>query len=146
MEIKIEETNLKVVLRVLRVLPEFEPMLEDQFYLDKVGNKESLMLIASKGHEIVGCKAGYDRFNDGSFYSWLGGVLPEHRNQGIARKLADYQENWVKKRGYTSLKFKTLNRHKSMLIFSIKNGFSINGVKEKDEIENYKINLIKQLE
>ena len=145
MEVKIEESNLKVVLRVLRVLPEFDQMLQDDFYLEKVGKKESLMLIATKGHEIVGCKAGYNRYGDGSFYSWLGGVLPDHRNEGIATILADYQENWAKAHGYTSIKFKTLNKHRNMLLFSIRNGFSINGLKEKDEIENYKIRLIKQL-
>ena len=56
-----------------------------------------LSLIAEIENQSVGFKIGYDRFKDGSFYSWMGGVLPEFRKKGVASALADFQENWAKK-------------------------------------------------
>ncbi len=145
MDFKIEESELSIALQVLREIPEFDQMPENKAYIEKVRNKESLVLIASHKGNAVACKAGYNRYNDGSFYSWLGGVLPAYRKLGIAKRLADYQEEWAKERGYSSIKFKTLNRHKQMLLFSIKNGFHIYDEEEKAEIEDYKIRLIKEL-
>ena len=64
---------------------------------------------------------------------------------GLAKKLADFQEKWALENGFSAIRFKTLNRHKAMLTFAINNGFQIYSVKPKDEIENYRIELIKDL-
>ena len=145
MDIEIVEGKLEAALQVLRQLPEFDRLLAKDYYFEKLKNKPSLILLAKVDHILVGCKVGYDRYDDGSFYSWLGGVIPGFRKDGIARQLADRQESWAKQNGYESIKFKTLNRHKSMLIFAVKNGFEIYNVKPKDELENYRIEMIKNL-
>ncbi len=145
MEIQIVEGNLTAALEVLHQLPEFDRLLENDYYFDKIRSRESLVLIAKSDASVVGCKVGYDKFQDGSFYSWLGGVIPSARKIGIAKLLASDQEQWAKTKGYKSIKFKTLNRHKTMLIFAIKNGFEIYNVKPKDELENYRIEMIKEL-
>lgn len=145
MEIKIEASNLQSILKVLKQIPEFERLQSQEFYLNKVGNKESLMLIATIDNQVVGCKAGYDKYKDGSFYSWLGAVIPEYRKRGIAKMLADHQEEWAKRMGYNSIRFKTKNRHKSMLHFALGNGFSIFNVQPKEELGRFRIELIKQL-
>lgn len=145
MEIQIVEGALEEALDVLRHLPEFERLNENNNYLNKIDEESKLILLAKVKSETVACKVGYDKFKDGSFYSWLGGVLPKYREAGIARKLASRQEDWARQKGYTTLKFKTLNRHKSMIIFAIKNGFEIYNIKPKDELENYRIEMIKEL-
>lgn len=142
---EIEKSSLDEALSLLKQLPEFDRLRPADYYHGKLRGKNHLILTAKQNDEVIGCKVGYDRFEDGSFYSWLGGVLPAHRKSGIAKKLADYQEDWAKSQKYTSIKFKTLNRHKAMLQFAIKNGFSIYNVKPKDELEHYKIELIKKL-
>lgn len=145
MEAQIVEAKLTTALEVLRQLPEFDRMLDNDYYFDKLRSREHLILIAKIDSSIVGCKVGYDKFTDGSFYSWLGGVIPSARKAGVAKLLASHQEQWAKSKGYTSIKFKTLNRHKHMLLFAIKNGFEIYNVKPKDELENYRIEMIKDL-
>ncbi|GAB5528132.1 MAG: GNAT family N-acetyltransferase [Roseivirga sp.] len=141
----IEEASLSEALSLLEQLPEFDQLKPEAHYEQLLGSSTRLILVAKNHGTIVACKIGYDRFEDGSFYSWLGGVLPPHRRSGIAKKLADYQEEWALRNGFASIKFKTQNRHKAMLQFAIKNGFSIYNVKPKDELELYRIELVKKL-
>ena len=44
----------------------------------------ALILIAEADSQPVGFKLGYPA-EDGSLYSWLGGVLPAHRKTGLAQ-------------------------------------------------------------
>jgi ribosomal protein S18 acetylase RimI-like enzyme len=50
----------------------------------------SLILVASIQKMLLGYKVAYKDGQD--LYSWMGGVLPEYRKMGIAKKLADEQE------------------------------------------------------
>lgn len=145
MDVTIREGSIQEALIVLKQLPEFDRLLEDSYYAEKLSGKKHLILVAQVNSTLLGCKLGYDRYNDDSFYSWLGGVIPSNRKQGIAKLLSQAQEAWIKRAGYKTIKFKTLNRHKAMLHFSINNGFDIVNVKPKDEIENYRIELIKSI-
>ena len=70
-------------------------------------------------------KVGYDRFNDGSFYSWMGGVLPRFRKMGVAQLLLAEQEAWAVQNGFSAIKLKTRKKHGAMLEFSLKRGFVI---------------------
>ena len=82
--------------------------------------------IALKEDKVVGYKIGY-ALNREQFYSWLGGVDAEYRNQGIASRLMEQQHQHVKKMGYKALQTKTKNKWRSMLILNIKSGFDIIG-------------------
>ncbi|MCC6281298.1 MAG: GNAT family N-acetyltransferase [Saprospiraceae bacterium] len=86
-----------------------------------------LVLWAENEHkQAVGFKIGY-RQDPSTWYSWLGGVLPEYREQGIAGRLMQHQHGWVKSRGYRRIQTKTMNRWRSMLILNLKHGFDIIG-------------------
>lgn len=141
----IKEGSFSEALEVLEKLPEFDPLLSTDHYLERMEGKEKLILIAYVNHQATGCKVAYNRFNDGSLYSWLRGVDPVFRNKGLAKGMADYQEKWALQNGFKANRFKTLNRHKAMLSFAINNGFQIFNVKPKDELENYRLELIKHL-
>ncbi len=127
-------------------IPEFGDNLYDEsVFIERLSVAESLILVAKTNTRIVGFKSGYKRFNDGSFYSWMGGVLPEFRKLRIAKKLADAQEKWAKEHGYNAITFKTRNRLKPMLIFALKNGFDIIDVIPQDKDCNHRIILKKLL-
>lgn len=145
MEMEITEGTLKDALFVLNNLPEFDPLFSPGYYEEKIKDKSPLILVAKVDGKLAGCKVGYDKFKDGSFYSWLGGVIPEYRRLGLAKELALRQEAWALQKGFESVKFKTLNRHKKMLTFALNHGFDIYNLKPKDELENYRIELIKHL-
>ncbi|WP_231893415.1 GNAT family N-acetyltransferase [Rossellomorea aquimaris] len=99
--------------------------------------------IALIDKKVVGYKIGY-ALNREQFYSWLGGVDAEYRNQGIASRLIEQQHQHVKEMGYKSVQTKTKNKWRSMLILNIKSGFDIIGTYTDHEGET-KIILEKKL-
>lgn len=130
---------------ISRMLPEFNDPHEAEEYIKRLYGKKHLILIAYVHDQAIGFKVGYAKENDGSFYSWMGGVLPAYRQQGIAKELADAQETWARENGFTKIRFKTRNRHKNMLLFAIKNGFKIIAVEPRESTEEYRILLEKTL-
>lgn len=124
-------------------LPEFQAPYTESEIRDKLAGRPHLSLGAFDGERLAGFKLGYER--EGFFYSWLGGVLPEYRRQGVARLLADAQEAWALQNGYASVTFKTRNRHKAMLLFALKNGFFITGFEAKEDPTESRIWLRKAL-
>ena len=144
-EISIREGSLDEALEVLSKLPEFDKLKARDYYQSQLADDSAYILIAHIQDEPIACKLGYDRFQGGSFYSWLGGVLPAYRKLGIAKALARQQETFATSKGYASIRLKTQNRHKAMLLFAIKNGFELDNIKPKAELEFYRIELIKTL-
>jgi len=148
--IRIKEGNLKTVVELSLQIPEFTNPPVKEVYEHRILEVPHLILIAFVNKNPVGFKVGYERIGipEGSpktFYSWMGGVLPDFRRQNIALQLAEYQEEWAKQQKYLSITFKTRNQHKNMLIFALRRGFNIIDFKEKDTILTNRILLRKSL-
>jgi len=142
----IREGTITECIKISKNIPEFSNNIYEEIdYRQRLFNKQYLILVAVNHQEIIGFKIGYDRFQDGSFYSWLGGILPAYRKDGIALRLAMEQENWALKRGFQSIVLKTRNRFRNMLIFALKNGFSIEDIEIKENIDDNRIILRKNL-
>lgn len=116
-----------------------------QVYQRRLKGKSALVLLATVDGKPVGFKAGYDRFRDGSWYSWMGGVLEPWRGQGIAQQLLTAQEQWVAEQGFTTLYVKTRNRHKRMMAFLAINDYDIIRVEEKSTLAESRVLYAKQL-
>lgn len=101
------------------------------------------LVIAIKEGKLIGFKAGYEQ-KSSRFYSWIGGVSPLHRGQGIAGELMKAQHTWCHHHGYTAIQTKTKNRWKQMLILNLKHGFNVIGT-YTDETGEPKIILEKKL-
>lgn len=142
-EIEIDEVD-KVV-DVLNHLPEFAAVFYKQKLLDRLLKYESIILVAEYAGKLIACKVAYNRYFDGSIYSWLGGVLPPYRKQGIALLLQDKLEAEARKQFFHSIRMKTRNQHIEMLRFALKNGFQICGFQEKERLEDARIELVKGL-
>lgn len=138
------ETTLSSTLKVLNGIPEFSGKFTIEQLKDRL-QKDPLVLVAYENDKPVGCKIGYDRYGDGSFYSWLGGVLPEYRNRGIAQNLDDEMERRVRAKGFDSIVFKTRNKFKAMLQFAIKNRYQVVGFEEKGTVTEHRIVLKKEI-
>lgn len=102
-----------------------------------------LVLTAMDGEKVIGYKMGY-RLNEDTFYSWLGGVDPQYRRNGIASKLMEKQHEHLKEMGYKMVRTKTMNKWRGMLILNIKHGFDVIET-YTDEIGIHKIVLEKRL-
>jgi predicted GNAT superfamily acetyltransferase len=113
------------------ILVVYKSIFEDyklDFFKDRIHQKEDLLIVLCYyQNQLVAFKIGY-RYNNRTFYSWVGGVLPQYRRNGIAKKLAELQEQEVKVQGYQAIRTKSMNRFKSMMILNLKNGFDIKSV------------------
>lgn len=110
-----------------------------EVYEARLAAPSSLVLVATHGEELVGFKAGYDRYRDGSWYSWMGGVIAPWRGRGVAQQLLDAQERWVREQGYEILYVKTRNRHKRMIAFLAANDYDVLRVEEKSAIQETRV-------
>lgn len=136
--------TVKEAYEVFLNVPELNQYLSLHEMEKKLGN-EHLIIIAEIDQMLVGFKIGYLK-NNSEFYSWLGGVVPQYRQIGVAQKLLLFQETCVKKMGIKSISVKSMNKFPSMLRMLVKNGYEIMSVDFYKDPENERINFIKQLE
>ncbi|MDN5216428.1 GNAT family N-acetyltransferase [Fulvivirgaceae bacterium BMA12] len=144
-EVTVKKGSIVDVVKLSMQIPEFHQPHQENEYRLRLEDTPHLIAIAFSKNAAVGFKVGYQRENDGSFYSWMGGILPDFRRKGVARLLADYQENWARQQGYHTIKMKTRNRLKPMLYFALGNGFNIVKVDQRESVEENRIHLEKQL-
>ncbi|MGR3811410.1 GNAT family N-acetyltransferase [Jiulongibacter sp. NS-SX5] len=146
MSLLIKPSSIEECYRIAQLIPEFS---DGQYSLEeyhrRVEAKQHIALIAEMDGEPAGFKIGYDSEEPGTFYSWMGGVIPKFRKEGVARKLAKEQEKIAQENGYLKIRFKTRNYLKPMLIFALKNGFHIMQVESRQDISENRIILEKEL-
>jgi GNAT superfamily N-acetyltransferase len=114
--------------------------------LDRLAHRHDFLLILAKDRvtgKATGFKLGF-RDSPDTYYSWLGGVLPAARGQGLARRMMEYQHEWAAARGYTYIRTNTLNQWRAMLILNLQAGFDIIGTERRHDGE-VKILLEKKL-
>lgn len=127
-------------------LPEFHDPHSTDVYHARLSSVHHLILVAtSPDGKLMGFKVGYERNRNSSFYSWMGGVLPAYRSLGIARSLAEVQHKWAAGMGYSMVRFKTMNKHKAMLQFALRHGFYIFQVDPRENPQESRIWLQKDL-
>jgi len=143
MPFHVQPGDLRTAIEIMSQIPEMGTPLPYEEYEKRIQGLPQIILIAWVDEEPAGFKIGYQR--DNYFYSWLGGVKPEFRRQGIARSLAIAQEAWAREQGYDSIAFKTRNRFKAMLTFALNNGFFITAVEPKPDPMETRIELQKLL-
>jgi ribosomal protein S18 acetylase RimI-like enzyme len=144
-DISIRKGTIVEVVLISNEISEFDKPHDASMYKERLLDKDYLILVAEVVNQLVGFKVGYDKFQDGTFYTWMGGVKKEYRRNGIAKALATHQEDYAKSKGYDSIILKTRNRHKEMLIFALKSGFEIIEVLTMNSINEHRIILKKQL-
>lgn len=132
------------VLAVDAQIPEFDGRTTANKLMNKLANKANLILIASHNDKPVAYKVGY-ALSSTEFYSWLGGVCPKYRKQGVATELRKRQELWALENGYSSICVKSMNQYQAMLQLLISSGYYISGYEDNGCVANSKIIFIKYL-
>lgn len=108
-------------------IPELEPIAKVGYFSDRIGNRQYLLLVAEIADAVVGYKLGYWLDNQ-CFYSWLGGVHPSYRKQGIAKALMLEQERRIGSTSAKEIRVKSMNQYRAMLLLLISQGYDIVGV------------------
>jgi len=124
-DIRIREGTIDEAFDVFLRVPEFGGGGDRAEWARRLGGPSTCVLVAEREGSRVAFKVGYDRYRDGSWYSWLGGVAPGLRGAGIARALLERQEAWVASRGYRRIHVKTRNRFVGMRVLLARAGYSI---------------------
>lgn len=118
----------KIYQEMAHLYSEIFEVADLSFFKNRFGEHPELYsTIAYHDKKMVGFKIGYP-YNETIFYSWIGGVIPDFRLQGIAKQMALLQEQWAKRNGFIGLRTKSMNRFKEMMILNLKNGFEITKV------------------
>jgi ribosomal protein S18 acetylase RimI-like enzyme len=89
---------------------------------------EVSVFCARQAEALVGFKAGYATA-EGKYYSWLGAVRAELRNQGVASRLASMQHEWLQGRGYRTVETSSRSGNVAMARVNLKSGFVVVGSK-----------------
>lgn len=92
----------------------------------KLQKSQFFALVATLEGQVIGFKLGYE-MEPGVFYSWLGGVDPDYRKQGVAQQLMASQHAYCLEKGYKKVRTYGRNSKKAMLLLNIKSGFDIVG-------------------
>jgi ribosomal protein S18 acetylase RimI-like enzyme len=103
-----------------------------------------LVIIAYESSRPVGYKIGFE-LSSRLYYSWIGGVHPDYRGQGLAKKLMEKQHSLIPQFGHTCVRTYTENKYKEMLILNLKSGFEVIGVYKSDHDDKQTIMLEKML-
>ncbi|EHR1106997.1 GNAT family N-acetyltransferase [Vibrio parahaemolyticus] len=144
MTMLIREGTLEEALQVVTRVKEFANGETLDSMSQRLGDKNSLILVAEKNDAIVGFKIGYE-LNEDTFYSWFGGVAPQARNEGVAQMLLEAQEEWVAEQGYKTLKVKSRNQFPAMLRLLLRNGYLIEKFEEKINLRESRVHFIKAM-
>lgn len=135
----IREGSIEEAVAISKQIPEFVNPHQESIYEARLQGVPHLILIAESAGKAIGFKVGYDRDKDGSFYSWMGGVLPAYRRGSVAISLAERQEDWAREHDFGSVRFKTRNKLKAMQMFALSRGFDIIGVFPEEKLSEYRI-------
>lgn len=88
--------------------------------------RHGLVLLAWEEQTLIGYKIGYERKTH-HYYSWLGGIHPDWRKQGIGAQLMVLQHQWCRDHHYHTIRTHTKNKWREMLILNLRHGFDIIG-------------------
>ena len=107
----------------------YRPSRDAEFFRRRfLGRYNTLMLVASLDDHPVGFFAGFE-LKPGVFFSWLFGVLPDYRRNGIATQLMDAVQAWAAQHGYESIRFECHNQHRPMLHLAISQAYDVVGIR-----------------
>jgi len=144
MLVTVEHGTIDDVLCVDAQIPEFDGRTTQQIIVERLIDTPSLILIAKVDAKPIGYKIGY-ALSKTVFYSWLGGVIPAYRKQGVATKLREQQESWALNAGYLELSVKSMNRYPAMLQLLIASGYQISAYQDNGSSAMAKICFTKNL-
>lgn len=138
------EGTVDDIVAVLAFVPEFDNSITATTIAERLAGKNALILVAKYDTAPIAFKVGYS-LNHDEFYSWLGGVVPQHREMKVASQLRQLQESWAVAQGFKAIKVKSMNQFPNMLHMLIASGYHICGYDNNGATMNSKIAFIKNI-
>jgi predicted GNAT superfamily acetyltransferase len=104
-----------------------EPYSREKIARTITTKHQLVCLIAYANNVPCAFKVGYE-LSSRVFYSWIGGVVPKYRGNGIAQKLMVVQHDIASDLSYRTVRTHTQNKFRDMLLLNIRSGFDVVGV------------------
>ena len=105
------------------------PTLQQEDFEWRINNMPLLSgFIARIDQSVVGFKLGY-AVTSTRYYSWLGGVHPEHQKVGIARQLMKNQHDWLRDKGFAVVETEQIQTNHRMARLNESAGFNASGIR-----------------
>lgn len=107
----------------------FRPSHDVEFFRRRLrGRYNALLMVAHVDKRPVAFSTGFE-LKPTVFFSWLTGILPDHRRLGIATQLHEAQCTWALEHEYQYMRMECHNAHRPILHMAIKMDFNIVGVR-----------------
>ncbi len=94
------------------------------------------VFLAEKESLLIGFKVGYAA-TDRRYYSWLGGIDPNFRKQGVAKKLMTQQHEWLCNSRFQIIETHVAQKNKAMIQLNLDSGLAITGMFMKKNEPNF---------
>ncbi len=121
-------------------------IFNEERIINTFDREDLMMLLAIVDGDAVGFKIGY-RENRFVYYSAKGGVLREHRRQGLAMKMLYEMMSRARRRGYVRFAYDTFpNRGPGMTIMGLSEGFRVVKADFNKTYKDWRIRLEKRLD
>lgn len=120
-------------------------IFDEERIINTFDREDLMMLLAYVDDEPAGFKVGY-RENRFVYYSAKGGILPEYRRRGLARRMLTEMMDRVSRKGYQRFAFDTFpNRHPGMAILALQEGFRLVRADFNTVYRDYRLRFEKKL-
>ena len=111
--------------------------MKEEYLRWRLDNQPDVSIfVAREGGALVGFKAGY-AMTHRRYYSWLGGIRPEHRRKGIASRLMQAQHDWLGSSPYDIVETHVRKANPSMIELNAGFGFETTGTYLREGDKNY---------
>jgi len=141
----VKEDSIEAALLVNATITEFDKPNTKEFFEERYGDRDKLILVAYVDDQPAGYLVSYDKDQDGSFYCWMTGVDPRFRRIGILKKMIQSVFDWAKERGYHCIRIKTRNSRREMLAYLIGAGFNAIEVQTMPTTEDNRVLFEKEI-
>lgn len=116
-------------------------LFNEKRVINRTDHTDLVLLSACIRDIIIGFKVGYGKKN-GVFYSAKGGVLPDYRRKGVAKKLLDEMMSQATLLGYSKFVYDTFpNHHPGMLVLGLNRGFRVTEACWNPQYNDFQISL-----
>jgi GNAT superfamily N-acetyltransferase len=120
-------------------------IFEERRVINTFDRDDLMMLLAYVDEKPVGFKIGY-RESRFVFYSAKGGVMPEVRRMGVARRMLYYMMSRARQKGYVRFSYDTFpNRNPGMTVLGLKEGFRVVKADFNSVYKDYRLRFEKKL-
>ena len=146
---KIKDKDWDALAQIHAQIPEFMSAngtySEAAHFEKRCAGQEAFAVAAYDGEHPAGYLIAYDRYNDGSLYCWMAGVLPAYRRAGALSALMTALEDYARARGHNAIRIKTRNDKTAMLRWLVANGYMFTGIDTRAPLSDSRLHLRKEI-